>query len=355
MVASTVDTALPWLAAPLSECLRAAGNHHALLIHGPAGVGQFELSMLCASGWLCEGPDALRPCGRCPSCLLVHARTHPDLLVLLPEALQESLGWGSNSADDSESETSKPSRAKPSKEIRIDAVRSAVAFTQVTSARGTSKVVVIFPAERINALAANALLKTLEEPPGQARFVLATGCPQRLPPTLRSRCRSLYLPAPTADEATRWLASKGIDEPAVMLAVAGGQPLEALSWANEGLSSRTLAELPAATMAGDASALLGWPLPRAIDVLQKLCHDQMSLLVGAGARYFVGLRVARNASLSALQDWAKALAQAARHAEHPLNAGLVCESLVYQGKNACGEGGGVQRGPEAIRYTARHG
>jgi DNA polymerase-3 subunit delta' len=339
----------------LSEALSAARTHHALLIHGPAGVGQFELAALCAKAWLCESVTTPRPCDQCTSCRLMQARTHPDSLMLIPEALRDALGWDNSDAGDGEGDSSSSTRGKPSKDIRIDAVRSAVAFAQTTAARGRGKVVLIYPADRMNAIAANALLKTLEEPPGQARFVLATGCPQRLPPTVRSRCQALYLAAPSSDEAARWLASQGVDEPAVMLAATGGQPLEALTWAQDGVDAHALTNLPAAVMAADASALAGWPLPRAIDVLQKLCHDQMSLLVGAHARYFLNLTVARNASVAALHEWSKALARAARHAEHPLNAGLACESLVNQGKNACAEAGDEARGSGSIRYTARHG
>ena len=102
-----------------------------------------------------------------------------------------------------------------------------MAFAQQTSSRGGAKVVVIYPAERMNPASANTLLKTLEEPPGRARFVLASAAPQRLLPTVRSRCQSLRVPLPALDVAAGWLAARQVVQPEVLLAAAGGQPLEA--------------------------------------------------------------------------------------------------------------------------------
>ena len=92
MVDATGALALPWLAAPLRELLQRQ-QAHALLLHGPQGVGQFELAIALAQGWLCETESSdARPCGRCASCKLVQARSHPDLLMLMPKAMQSQLG-----------------------------------------------------------------------------------------------------------------------------------------------------------------------------------------------------------------------------------------------------------------------
>ena len=185
--------ALPWLAAPLGRALETQ-TAHALLLHAPGGVGQFELGLLLAQGWLCEStsvPLGERPCGPCASCRLVAAHSHPDLLVLVPEALREGLGWAA--ADAEEGGEDKAGKKKPSKEIRVDEVRAAIALALTTSSRGRGKVIVIHPAERMNAIAANAFLKTLEEPAGEARFVLCTAAPDGLLPTIRSRCQAIAL------------------------------------------------------------------------------------------------------------------------------------------------------------------
>jgi DNA polymerase-3 subunit delta' len=319
--------ALPWLADPLRQAL-ATQRAHALLVHGPQGVGQFELALTLAQAWLCEGTQPDKPCGRCASCKLVQARSHPDLLVLLPEALREALGW--SVSDDAEGAPAEGGKRKPSKEVRVDEIRQAIAFAQTTSARGRAKVVVIHPAERMNGVSANALLKTLEEPPGQARLVLSCAAPDALLPTIRSRCQSLPLALPEPAVAARWLAEQGVARPDVMLAAAGGQPQEALAWVAEGVDAGQWVALPQQLLRGEAGTLASWPLPRLIDMLQKVCHDAMRVAAGAAPRYFPPAAFAARSSLAALSDWARELQRNARHAEHPWNAGLLVESLTQQ-------------------------
>ena len=339
---------LPWLADALHATLQTR-HAHALLLHGPRGVGQFELALTLAQAWLCEvappTPAALspateatapaRPCGHCASCRLVQARSHPDLLVLLPEALREPLGWNLNDADDAAAE--KASKAKPSKEIKVDAVRSAVAFAQITSARGRCKVVVVYPAERMNEVAANTLLKTLEEPPGVARFVLACAEPEALLATIRSRCQAVPMRLPPTELAVQWLAQQGVLEPGVLLAAAGGQPQEAQEWAGQGIDAALWSRLPVLVQRGEAAPLSAWPLARVVDALQRLCHDAACRAAGAAPRYFPAASMASlpgAADRIALADWARDLYRAARHAEHPWNAGLMVEALVQRGQRA---------------------
>lgn len=322
-------TLLPWLQGPAREIL-ATQRSHALLLAAPEGVGQFELAQYLARAWLCEaaGADGA-PCLRCASCQLVEAHTHPDLLVLLPEALQEELGWASEEA------AAKATKAKPSKEIKVEALRSAVEFAQQTSSRGVAKVVLIHPAERMNAISANTLLKTLEEPPGVARFILSTGAMDQLLPTIRSRCQHVTLALPPAEEALAWLRSQGVDDPEVLLAAAGEQPLLALQLARQGVDARTWRGLPAEVARGRTAGLAGWPPALVVSTLQKLCHDAMRVAAGAAPRYFpAGSVHARAQDLPRLAAWARALERVARHDEHPWNAGLLVDALVGEAARA---------------------
>jgi DNA polymerase III subunit delta' len=330
---------LPWLEPMLRRTL-ATQRAHALLLHGPQGVGQFELAITLAQAWLCEGAgiaDAApiaRPCGVCASCRLVQARSHPDLLVLLPEALREPLGWAGGEGGDGDAPERAASKAKPSKEIKVDAVRAAVAFAQITSARGRGKVVVLHPAERMNGISANTLLKTLEEPAGNARFVLSCAAPDALLPTIRSRCQAVPMALPPAAQAVEWLAAQGVAEPAVLLAAAGGQPQEALEWSRQGIDAALWQRLPGHVAQGHAGGFANWPLPRVVDALQKLCHDLACVTAGAAPRYFPAAALRGGADPQALQTWMRELLRVARHAEHPWNAGLLGESLVQQGQRA---------------------
>jgi DNA polymerase-3 subunit delta' len=88
---------------------------------------------------------------------------------------------------------------------------------------------VIYVAEEMNPAAANALLKSLEEPPADTFFILVSHHPQRLPPTILSRCRRLATPRPADDEAAKWLSAEGARDPAAVLAQAAGSPLTALT------------------------------------------------------------------------------------------------------------------------------
>ena len=329
-------TLLPWLAMPLAQGL--ALRAHALLLHGPGGVGQFELGLALAAGWLCEAADdASRPCGHCASCRLMATQAHPDFHLLLPEALREPLGWGTaeeGGEGDSGTRAGK-SKARPSKEIRVEAVRAAIEWGQRTSSRGRAKVMLIHPAQAMNLIASNALLKTLEEPAGRLRLVLTAHDPEALLPTVRSRCQRLRLELPPWAQSLAWLTAQGIARPEVLLAAAGGQPLEAVAMAADGLDGDAWERVPAVVRRGSAAVLADWPLVRLIDALQKLCHDLMCVRAGTPPRYF-GLATLSpmtaddSPAWAALAQWASELTLASRHDEHPWHAGLRCDALVGQ-------------------------
>lgn len=329
----------PWLAAPLQQALDQVRGH-AVLIHGQPGVGQFDLALALGAAWLCEAP---RPdggplqaaCGRCVSCHLVHARAHPDLMVLLPEALEAALGW-SASPDDAEGGKAEGSKGrKPSQEIKVEAVRRAVGFAQQTSSRGRAKVVLIHPAGRMNTVSANTVLKTLEEPPGAVRFILSSvGSVDGLLPTIRSRCQLWHLPLPEADMAARWLCARaeGLSDAdaRVLLAAAGGEPGTARDRFSQGLSAAAWRRLPADVVQGQAGPMAQWPLPMVVETLQKLCQDLCAVAAGGEPHYFEGASLPKPPPLARLLAWHKQLQQVARHAEHPWHAALRLESLLDQ-------------------------
>jgi DNA polymerase-3 subunit delta' len=182
------------------------------------------------------------------------------------------------------------------------------------------------------------LLKTLEEPPGNSRLLLSCAAPDALLPTIRSRCQALVLPLPATQVASDWLASHGVTQPEVMLAAAGGQPQDALQWVADGIGAAAWTALPQQIARGEVGTLTGWPLPRVVEMLQKLCHDTMRLAAGAAPRYFPQASLTRPPPLAALTDWAKHLAALARNAEHPWNAGLMVESLVQEARQVLAAG-----------------
>lgn len=343
----------PWLQAQLKTLLAQRG--HAWLLHGPSGLGQFELADALARAWLCENVQSDGACGICGSCHAVDVHTHADLCLLIPEALSMALGWPLDEKTQDELDSKK---RKPSKEIKVDAAREAVSFTQFTRSRGNTKVVLVFPAERMNGITANTLLKTLEEPPGAVKFILATEAAHQLLPTIRSRCLGHTMSWPGFDEALQWLegraaplddgASKKAAKPPgaadlrILLTAAGGRPADALAWVQGGqgsLMAQGWRALPRAMLQGDAAALSDWSPADALDALQKLCHDMWAVRSGAAPRFFAAddlpaAPAPGQAALDALSAWSRELAASARSIEHPYNPGLLLESLASRAQIA---------------------
>jgi len=332
--ASSKNALAPWLAHQLTDLLARRG--HAWLLQGPSGLGQFDLGLALARAWLCEDPTPHGACGVCTSCHAIDVHTHADFAVLMPESDLLARGWPLDEKAQAEIDDKK---RKPSKEIRVDAMRGLIEFAQRTNARGRGKVALIYPAERMNAIAANALLKTLEEPPGDVRFVLASDAAHALLPTIRSRCQTHTLVWPEVDEALAWLVEQGVSAGAArpLLAAAGGRPEAALNLAQPDAqqAAQAWAALPKTLARGGAAALAAvgdLSAPELIARLQKLCHDLMAVQTGAAPRFFAAADLPPlpkgRRPLMQLARWSKHLAQEARVAEHPFNAGLTTEALV---------------------------
>jgi len=329
-----VSDVLPWLTQPLIDALRTQRGH-ALLVQGPTGSGQFDFSFALARAWLCETALGERAnglaCGQCESCHLVTSdQIHPDLCVLLPEALHLTLGWRQKT----DAPESSDNKKKPSEWISIDQVRAAIEFSTLTRGRGRLKVVLVHPAERMQQAAASALLKLLEEPSGNQRFVLSCGDASALMPTVRSRCHAVDLPLPAPALATRWLADQGLADAALLLAASGGQPLAVLERHRLGLDAALWKRLPGLVAAGDASAVAQWSLPLVLDALQKICHDALLATSGAAPRYFPPGSIPARADVGRLSEWGRDLRRLTRHAQHPWSATVMLESLFVQGSCA---------------------
>lgn len=323
--------ALPWLE-PTRERLQALGRAHAVLLTGALGDGLFEAALDTAAGWLCEAGSADAPCGQCAACRLLQSGAHPDLHRLWPEELRRQLEPDSATEEAGDGEARKG--RKPSRQIRIDEVRRAIDWAATTSSRGRGKVVLVHPADAMNLQAASALLKTLEEPPRGVRLLLSSPSPDRLLPTVRSRCQMVRLAPVDPGTARDWLAGQGVREPEVLLAACGGRPLEVLAMTAAGIDASQWAAVPGAVSSGAVAALASWPLARVLDALLKLCHDGMAVAAGGAPRFFPpqALRPAR--SLPALAAWQRELVDLARRVDHPWNEALMLEALLRRARSA---------------------
>jgi len=193
-----------WLApaiASLNAARKAGRLPHALLIHDSGGAGGDWLADWAASSALCLTPGE-GPCGKCVGCVRVANNQHPDLIRLVP--------------------------TEDSKQLRIEQVRELAQELSLTSHQGGYKVGILSPADSMNRFAANALLKTLEEPPSRTLLILVASQPSRLPATILSRCQKLKVRAPTRAESLEWLqATKGAGDWNGVLGVLGEAPFTA--------------------------------------------------------------------------------------------------------------------------------
>ena len=213
---------LPWQIPVAREALAARATWpHAILLDGPRGVGKRTLALNLARALLCENPGADGiACGVCAGCHYVAAGQHPDLQLIEPFVID----------DDGELKVQDP--------IPVDRIRALIDWVQLTSHRGRAKVAVIVPAESMNLAAANALLKTLEEPPPSTCLILVAHQPGRVPATLRSRCRRMPALPPALALAEAWLGRQAVTQPRFVLEQAGGAPHHGTRHGRGGVAGR---------------------------------------------------------------------------------------------------------------------
>jgi DNA polymerase-3 subunit delta' len=227
----------------LRTAMRRERLSHAYLFLGPAGVGKATTARALAAALNCSQPAADGDaCGTCPSCRRLAAGTHPDFLVITP-----------------------PSEGSQA-QIKIEQIRELRRLTGYPPLGGGWRVVLIKPAEALSALndaAANALLKTLEEPPPRHLLVLTGRGEADLLPTIVSRCHKLaFAPLPAALIIRELVSRRGLSRPqaALVAALSGGSLGRALTLDPAELveqREQVLSDLDRLTQ-GSTAAVLEW-------------------------------------------------------------------------------------------------
>lgn len=219
---------------------------HGLLLAGPAQIGKRAVADALAQRLLCtdaQGPQMA--CGQCRGCRFSHAGSHPDLLRIGLEV--------------------NPKTGKMRQEVVVEQIRRLGEWFSLTPQLGGAQAAIIDPADALNASAANALLKTLEEPLPGRYLLLISAEPSRLSATIRSRCQRLEFRLPERTEALAWLVGQGFEAASAerALTAAGGHPRLAADWlAGDGLALRTAVardmEQLAAGRSGAAAVAESW-------------------------------------------------------------------------------------------------
>lgn len=163
----------------LSAALAQGKTGHCYLLTGPAGAGKRTLARLLAAALQCEGRE--KPCGLCGPCRKALADIHPDIITV-----------------------DTPDR----KTVPVERIRALQADAYVRPNEGQRKIYLFPRAQALTESAQNALLKLIEEPPPYGVFLLLSDVPEKLLPTVRSRCQLLRLEPVPQDQALPWLAAQ---------------------------------------------------------------------------------------------------------------------------------------------------
>ncbi|TAK77462.1 MAG: DNA polymerase III subunit delta' [Gammaproteobacteria bacterium] len=269
----------PWQQKQWQQLLRLKQENclpHALLLTGIAGTGKAIFADSFSRLLLCQNNN----CNTCHHCRLIAGRAHPNVLWIEPE--------------------------KPGHAIKVDQIRYVNEFINQSGLQGDYRLVIIHPANAMNANAANALLKTLEEPSANAILMLISDQSQRLPATIISRCQRMLFPPPKQEEALAWLKQQPIDaaiDLELLLKLANGAPLAAMKLMKDDLLSQRQALFQQGDPIKLAAKMQEMDLLQLIDFILSWVMDLLRLQVGDDGSRIIN------------QDYKKQLMQAAQQTE----------------------------------------
>ncbi|MDB1144738.1 MAG: DNA polymerase III subunit delta' [Alcaligenaceae bacterium] len=304
---------------------------HAYLFHGQQGIGKGHFAWVLSKALLCTS-NHHKPCNQCQSCHWMDLNHHPDFKCVVPDILASDFGLTPIDIKD-----------KLSKDIRVEQVRGIENFAQLSSHQSGLRVIMIYPTENMNLIAANALLKILEEPPKNTLFLLVTHQMRALLPTIVSRCRLAHLKTPAIQESVHWLLSQGFEKEQALSAIHAhaGSVIPALTTLQEGTNwRRFFLDICSKQEAISIPYLLQNDTIKSQNVLeilhglQQITTDLILTKLGNSPRYFpqynsIFNNIVNRLPVERLFKLNQFLTDQKKKANHPLNEGLFLQ-VIFQ-------------------------
>lgn len=331
---------------------------HTIGIYDPHCTGASLYAVAMAHALLCDTPIPYRThtqglaCGKCSQCALLKAGNHSDLISLIPEYLDKSIVDSVDKKDIKDIKTTKqlavstakqPKDKKLSKVIKIEQLRILEDRVRLSAQRGGYKVIIIYPAESLNTVTGNALLKILEEPPIDTFFIVVSENWGQVLPTLRSRCVRECLLDPIQADKLAWLAQFNVNYPNRWLELSAGKVYTALEMFNDPSWLPLLKLVPNLLHGANidvfnlAQEMAKAQLKQILQVLILWLYDILAVSQQAPARFFSAHTQAITQLTLTLKpeiaaNYVRHLMHMTRIADHPLNNRSQCESLLFEYK-----------------------
>lgn len=321
----------PWFSSLFQQLHSHAA--HALLLRSPPGWGIDQLALSWSKRQLCEQSDRLSPeqdgCQSCSSCHMFEVKTHPDFFPLLTEDYALTHDWPMESLSQDQE------KKKASRNIKISQVRALIEFAHISTSRQGLKIIWIHQAEYLTTEAANALLKTLEEPASHVRLILTSEYADSLMATLKSRCQHLFFRPDVHEEPLlAWLAEqahltlktkRSSSDIAAAWHAGAHQPFKALQWlAHESFNAASWHQIPQQLTTGLVPFLNECQALDQLQILMMCLSDWQRHLHHTAPFFFNAedFQAHVKPDVNDLAQWAHALLQEMKTIDHPFQPAL---------------------------------
>ena len=322
----------PWQTQQIDTLLAQMGTGklpHAILLTGAQGIGKTDFALAFVQRLFCQQALGVKACGQCEACHMLEVETHPDIKRIGPPEGKQN--------------------------IVVDQIRDLIEYVSLTPHSSTKKVAVIEQADLLNVNAANSLLKTLEEPPESSMLILVTHRPDRLLPTIRSRCQQMLFATPDYAQAKEWLLPqlKNKADVEALLALSAGAPLKALTYAEDKVlekrknlfaeveqlvtGKKSPVDVAKSWYKNDFDLVINCLTSWMIDMIRLKADQRKSVINNPDIRELLD-KFARNSGLRNMMDFYQKLTKTGQLTKSNINPQMILEDVFIEWKKLCHQG-----------------